>query len=91
MDTQTPPDDAGSVTHRDQVSALAQSLDCIAEHDLCLLAKITPATAESWRKRGKGPAYVLIGNRYLYPRQAVVEFMRSKVHERPATPAAGVL
>jgi Helix-turn-helix domain len=81
--TQTPP--------ADRVSALAQSLDCIAEPDLCLLAKITPSTAESWRKRGKGPAYVLFGNAYLYPRQAVAEYLQSKAKERNPSPAAGVL
>ena len=75
----------------ERISALAHSLDCIAEPDLCLLAKITPTTAETWRKRGTGPAYVLMGNRYLYPRKAVAEFLQSKVRERRATPAAGVL
>ena len=74
-----------------RVTALAQSLDCIPEPDFCLLADITKTTAENWRKRGKGPAYVLIGNRYLYPRQAVAEYIRSNVRERRAAPAAGVL
>lgn len=83
MDTQTPP--------ADRVSALAQSLDCIAEPDFCLLADITQSTAESWRKRGKGPAYVLIGNRYLYPRQAVADFVQSKVRERRQVAVAGEL
>ena len=87
----TPPDDAGSVTSDERLSALADSVDCIAEQDLCLLASITRATAESWRKRGKGPAYVLIGNRYLYPRKAVAAFVQSNVRERRANPAAGVL
>jgi len=91
MDTKPSPDDAGSVTEAQRVSALAQSLDCIAEPDFCLLADITPSTAEGWRKRGKGPAYVLIGNRYLYPRQAVAEFVQSKVRARRTSPAAGVL
>ena len=74
-----------------RIRDLAQSLDCIAEQDLCLLADITPTTAESWRKRGKGPAYVLIGNRYLYPRAAVAEFVKSNVRERHAVPVKGLL
>lgn len=74
-----------------RVTALAQSLDCIPEPDFCLLADITKTTAENWRKRGKGPAYVLIGNRYLYPRTAVAEFIQRNVRERCAKPAAGVL
>ena len=85
MDNQSP-------QQQDRIRALAQSLDCIAEPDLCLLADITPKTAESWRKRGSGPAYVLIGNRYLYPRQAVAEFVSSNLRERrAASPGKAVL
>ena len=73
------------------VRALAQSVDCITEDDLNLLTGTTPGTTESWRKRGKGPAYVLIGNRYLYPRTAVAEFVQSNVRERRAMPAKGLL
>lgn len=91
MDTDTPPLDAGSVTEAARLRALAESVDCIAEPDLCLLADIAPATAESWRKRGKGPAYVLIGNRYLYPRTAVAEFIRSNVRERQQVSVRGLL
>ena len=68
----------------ERVRDIAQSLDCVTEPDLCLLADITPATAESWRKRGKGPAYALIGNRYLYPRSEVAAFLKSIVRERPS-------
>ena len=72
----------------ERVRALAQSLDCIPEPDLCLLAGITPSTAENWRKRGKGPAYVLMGTRYLYPRNAVAQYLQRNVRERAATLAA---
>ena len=75
----------------DRIRDIAQSVDCLTEPDLCLLAGITSTTAENWRKRGKGPAYVLIGNRYLYPRQAVVEFVASNLRERHAVPAKAVL
>lgn len=91
MHTQPPPADAGSVTPDQRIRALAEAVDCIAEQDLCLLADITPATAESWRKRGKGPAYVLIGNRFLYPRQAVAEFVQSNVRERRTASPKGLL
>lgn len=74
-----------------RLSVLAQAVDCIAEPDFCFLADITPGTAENWRKRGKGPAYVLIGNRYLYPRQAVVEFVASHLRERRPPAAKSVL
>jgi len=69
----------------ERIRALAQQLDCIAESDLCLLADITPLTAESWRKRGRGPAYVLAGNRYLYPRSEVAKWLSDRVHERAPT------
>lgn len=84
-----------STEHTDEqtarINALAQSLDCIPEPDLCLLAGITESTAENWRKRGTGPAYVLMGNRYLYPRQAVAEYIQANVRERRARPSKGVL
>lgn len=80
----TPEEDA-------RLRALAEAVDCVCEHDLCLLGKITPSTVENWRKRGTGPAYVLFGNRYLYPRQALAEFVASNVRERRAVPAKSVL
>ena len=76
---------------QDRIRALAQSLDCFSEFDLCLLAGITENTCESWRKRGKGPAYSLIGNRYFYPRSAVAEFVQRNVRERCDVSAKGLL
>lgn len=78
-------------TEQDRLSALAHSVDCLAEPDFCLLAGITPNTAENWRKRGKGPAYVLIGTRYLYPRQAVAEFVAGNVRTRRPVQGKGLL
>ena len=82
-----PPTQPDSARIRD----LAQSLACITVEDFCLLAKITEGTAEHWRKHGKGPPYVLIGNQYLYPRQPLAEFLRSKVRERRTVAAKGLL
>lgn len=65
----------------DRIRALADSLDCFTEDDLLLLAGITHGTASAWRKRGTGPAYVLVGNRYLYPRTALREFLAGQVRE----------
>ena len=76
---------------QDRVRALAQSLDCMTEDDLNLITDTTPSTTETWRKRGKGPAYVLIGNRYLYPRTAVAAFVQDNIRERRASPAKAVL
>ena len=66
----------------DRLRLLAESLDCLTEADHCLLAGITPTTAETWRKRGKGPAYVLHGNAYLYPRKLYAEHLLSCVRAR---------
>jgi hypothetical protein len=70
---------------------LAQSLDCLTEHDLTLLTDTAPATLESWRKRGKGPAYILAGNRYLYPRHAVAEYLKANIRGGRAGAARGTL
>ena len=80
-----------STQDQERVCTLAQSMDCIIEADLCLLAGITAGTAETWRKRGRGPAYILAGNKYLYPRKAVVEFLESNVREPRPKLARGVL
>ena len=74
-----------------RVQALAQALDCWTEEDLQALAGITPTTAESWRKRGTGPAYAILGNRVLYPRTSVAEFLRTRVRERSKTHAVEAL
>lgn len=74
-----------------RVQALAQSLDCLTEQDLCALYNITPNTAESWRKRRKGPAYILAGNSYLYRRASVAADLQARERERIETPAKGML
>lgn len=74
-----------------RVRELAESLDCIVEDDLELLAGIKPSTSEAWRKRGTGPAYVLLGNTYLYPRPALRDFIAHQVREPRGVPAKGVL
>lgn len=73
------------------VRQMADSLDCLIEEDFQLLAKATPITVESWRKRGVGPGYIRLGNRYLYPRKAVAKYLESITKERPSAPAKGLL
>lgn len=80
-----------TTAEQDRIRTLAQSVDCITEADLNLLTGTTPGTTESWRKRGKGPAYVLIGNRYLYPRTAVADFVLANVRKRDAVSMKGLL
>jgi hypothetical protein len=73
-----------------RLQALADKLDCLTEADFTLLANASPSTVEAWRKRGTGPSYILIGNRYLYPRQAVSEYLHGLTRER-ARSMKGVL
>jgi hypothetical protein len=77
-------------TSPDEVRALAHSLGCATEGELCALADISPGTAKNWRKRGHGPAYVLLGNAYLYPRKGLRAFIAARVRERPI-PVKGLL
>lgn len=83
-EARTPPD-------KERAQALAQSLDCLTEADLCALFAITPGTAEAWRKRHTGPAYALVGNRVLYPRAKVAEFLQRQIRQRAEAPARSVL
>jgi hypothetical protein len=69
----------------DRLRDLADSLDCLTEQDFMMLTETTPGTLQAWRKRGKGPDYILAGNRYLYPRQAVAAFLVSSTRQRTST------
>lgn len=75
----------------DRLIALADRLDHFTEHDMLLLADIKPSTLEQWRKRGEGPAYARAGSRFLYPREAVVEWLKTRTRERDGVPAGDVL
>lgn len=57
------------------VADLARLVNCMAESELATLAGVKPSTLESWRKRGKGPAYVLFGCNYLYPISAIQNYL----------------
>ena len=63
---------------------MAEKLDCFLEEDFRELADATAGTVEAWRKRGQGPAYIRLGNRYLYPRKAVAAHLESITRERTA-------
>jgi hypothetical protein len=65
-----------------RLRALADSLDCVLDSDLCELARVKPTTTEAWRKRGIGPPYVLLGNRYLYPREGLRKHLSRLLRER---------
>lgn len=75
----------------DRLRALADKLDCLTETDIMLLGKLSQSTVEAWRKRGTGPAYILLGNRYLYPRKAVQKYLEGITRERNSVAAKEAL
>ena len=75
----------------DRLRTLADKLDCLTETDIMLLGKLSQSTVEAWRKRGTGPAYILLGNRYLYPRKAVAKYLEGITRERDSVAAKEAL
>ena len=75
----------------DRLRTLADKLDCLTETDIMLLGKLSQSTVEAWRKRGTGPAYILLGNRYLYPRKAVAKYLEGITRERNSVAAKEAL
>ncbi len=75
----------------DRLRTLADKLDCLTETDIMLLGKLSQSTVEAWRKRGQGPAYILLGNRYLYPRKAVAKYLEGITRERNSVAAKEAL
>lgn len=82
---------AAAITEIERVRQMADRLDCFLEEDFQALAKATIGTVEAWRKRGQGPAYILLGNRYLYPRKAVAKYLESITRERASVSAKEAL
>lgn len=74
-----------------RLTTLADRLDCLTEPDFLLLADITPSTADAWRRRGEGPAFIRAGNRVLYPREKVSEWLDTRLRDRVQPAAKGML
>lgn len=70
---------------------LARSVDCFTAEELRTLAGITEGTEVAWAKRGTGPRSVMLGNVRLYPREAVAEFLRSRLRDRKPAPPKSAL
>lgn len=80
-----------NIQETERVRQMAERLDCFIEEDFQALAKATEKTVEAWRKRGQGPAYILLGNRYLYPRKAVAKYLEGITRERTSVSAKEAL
>ena len=82
---------ATAIQETERVRHMAERLDCFIEEDFQALAAATPKTVEAWRKRGMGPAYILLGNRYLYPRKSVAKYLEGITRERNTVSAKEAL
>lgn len=78
--TKRTPAGKGQVDSR--VSELAASVDCMSDEEFAVLANVKLSTLDAWRRRGKGPDYILLGNRYIYPRSAVRHYLQTLVRSR---------
>lgn len=59
--------------------------------DFLRLAGVTAGTAEAWRKRGEGPAWVRLGNAVYYPVEGVSAFLKSRIREPRRVAVKGAL
>ena len=64
------------------VAELARLVNCMDENELATLAGVKNSTLDSWRKRGKGPDYVLLGCNYLYPIHSVQNYLLNLIRVR---------
>ena len=80
--------DTTAEARRRELAGVLGYLTAEAFRELC---GIEESTEVAWRKRGKGPPYVLIGTQYLYPRDAVTTFLNARVREPRNVRAKDVL
>lgn len=72
-------------------TSLAKLVDCFDEEGFAKLAGVKLSTLDAWRKRGKGPDYVLLGCNYLYPIAGVQRHLSSLVRTRSSPASKRVL
>lgn len=78
------PRTSAEVTPRnlERLRAQTDALGYMLADDVCALAAVKYTTLEAWAKRGEGPAYVMLGNRRLYPVEGMRDFLRGRVKTR---------
>lgn len=67
------------------ITSLAKLVDCFDEEGFAKLAGVKLSTLDAWRKRGKGPEYILLGCNYLYPIAGVNRHLSGLVRARSNT------
>jgi hypothetical protein len=70
---------------------MARSLGYFTIPDICAIYGITPTTEVQWRKRGKGPRWIVAGHRILRTKEAVLEDLRAREKERRTDHAGELL
>ena len=60
-------------------SKIAGEINCYTAEDISELAKVNLDTLAYWRKHGKGPKPIRFGSAYLYPKNAVMDFIGSLI------------
>lgn len=73
------------------IAELARMLNCFDEASIAFLAGVKLATVEAWRKRGKGPEYILFGCNYLYPIPAIERYLASLLRPRSSIDPKSIL
>jgi len=69
-------------TEATTITTLARLVDCFDEEGFAKLAGVKLSTLDAWRKRGKGPEYVLLGRTYLYPIAGVQSHLTGRIRGR---------
>lgn len=82
MEAQTALPSPAAAPEIERARQLADTVACVITEDLCALASVTRSTADTWAKRGEGPPFVYLGNRRLYPRAALQQFILDRVKSR---------
>lgn len=83
-----------STTTNTTLADLAQRVDSFTEDELASLAGVELTTLDAWRRRRKGPPWVRLGTRVLYPTAGVREHLERGMrnpHAEAALPVGDLL
>lgn len=74
----------------DHLRAIIHRIGYVAEREFLQLAGVTAGTAETWRKRRYGPAWVRLGNSVFYSLESLADYLKAEQREprRGAGPGA---
>jgi hypothetical protein len=67
---------------RDAADELALTVGCLTENQLALLTGCFPKTLQVWRKEGKGPSWVRLGNEVFYPKAPLQRWLEQQAQEK---------